>query len=680
MSTRFHKILIANRGEIACRIMDTVGRLGIRSVAVYSDADADALHVACADEAFRLGPPPAAESYLDIAAVIDACLRSGADALHPGYGFLAENADFAESCQQAGICFIGPPATAMRIMGSKNTALDLAASLGVPVLPGYRGSDQSDRALTAAADDIGYPVLIKPVAGGGGKGMRSVESASELIVALASSRREARAAFADDRLLLEKYLLRPRHVEVQIFADQQGNVVHLFDRDCSIQRRHQKIVEEAPAPGLTKALRHRMAETAIELARAMDYRGAGTVEFLVDGASKGDYFFMEMNTRLQVEHPVTEMIMNRDLVEWQIRVAQGEPLPAGQKQLRASGHAIEARIYAEDPQRNFLPASGRLLRFAVPAAHGPVRVDTGVRQGDEIGIHYDPMIAKLIVHGADRDDAVQRMRLALDDCRIAGLPTNIPLLKRVAASDAFAKAKVHTGFVDALGAPSSSNDEEELGIAVACLYVLLEQAACSRTRGSETQDPHSPWHTLPAWRSNAPAEDIVVLHVGGCDIRVPIRYQEDGLVLALATGSVAARGRLLDDGELQATIGGRRLQVDVVRDGHDLDVFYCGRQLRVRREDRDRPGAREDAGTGLLVAPMPGRVIAVLVDRDASVEKGQALMIIEAMKMEHTIHAPVDGTVTAVSFSEGELVEEGVELLVITPAGETGQAGVIIEK
>ena len=670
MSTRFHKILIANRGEIACRIVGTAGRLGIRSVAVYSDADADALHVDLADEAFRLGPAPADQSYLDIPAIIDACLRSGADALHPGYGFLAENADFAESCQQAGVCFIGPPAAALRVMGSKDAALDLAAGLGVPVLPGYRGSDQSDAALAAAADDIGYPVLIKPVAGGGGKGMRSVESASGLIQALASSRREARASFADDRLLLEKYLLQPRHVEVQIFADQHGNVVHLFDRDCSIQRRHQKIVEEAPAPRLTNKLRQRMADTAVELARAIDYRGAGTVEFLVDDSSTGDYFFMEMNTRLQVEHPVTEMIVNQDLVEWQIRVAQGEPLPADQKRLRASGHAIEVRIYAEDPDRDFLPATGRLLRFAMPADDGRLRVDTGVREGDEIGIHYDPMIAKLIVHGADRDDAVQRLRLALDHCRIAGLPTNLPLLKRVAASDAFAKAKVHTGFVDALGVPSSSNDEEELGVAVACLYVLLEQAACSRRRGSETQDPHSPWHTLPAWRANAPAEDIVVLHVGERDMRVPVRYEEDGFVLALATGSVAARGRLLDDGELHVTIGARRLRVDVVRDGHDLDVFYSGRHLRVRCEDRDRAGAREDAGTGLLVAPMPGRVIAVLVDRDASVEKGQALMVIEAMKMEHTIHAPVAGTVTAVSFGEGDLVEEGVELLAINPAAE----------
>ena len=669
MSTRFHKILIANRGEIACRIIGTARRLGIRSVAVYSDADADALHVDLADEAFRIGPATATESYLNVAAVIDACHRSGADALHPGYGFLAENADFAESCEQAGVCFIGPPAAAMRVMGSKDAALDLAAGIGVPVLPGYRGSDQSYTALATAADDIGYPLLIKPVAGGGGKGMRRVESRPELVDALASSRREARASFGEDKLLLEKYLLRPRHVELQIFADQHGNVVHLFDRDCSIQRRHQKIVEEAPAPGLTKRLRDRMAATAIELARAIDYRGAGTMEFLVDSSSKSAYFFMEMNTRLQVEHPVTEMILDADLVEWQIRVAQGEPLPAEQKRLRVSGHAIEARIYAEDPDRNFLPATGKLLRFTMPAVDGRIRIDTGVCEGDDVGIHYDPMLSKLIVHGSDRDDAVRRLGLALDECRIAGLPTNLPLLKRVADSDAFAGANVHTGFVDSLGVPSSENDEEELGLAISCLFLLLEQAVSSNRRGRDTQDPYSPWHTLPAWRLNAPGEDVVVLHVGERDIRVPIRCEGDGFVLTLPTGAVAAHGRLLDDRGLRATIGAQRLHADVVRDGNDLDVFFSGRHMRVRCEDRDQPGTREDAASGLLVAPMPGRVISVLVERDSSVAKGQALMVIEAMKMEHTIQAPVEGTVTAVAFREGDLVEEGVELLAITPAG-----------
>ena len=669
MSARFNKILIANRGEIACRVIRTVRRLGIRSVAVYSDADGGAMHVDLADEALHIGPAAAADSYLNVQAIVDACLASGADAVHPGYGFLAENGEFAEACEQAGVNFIGPPVAAMGVMGSKDAALDLAASVGVPILPGYRGADQSDTALADAADDIGYPLLIKPVAGGGGKGMRTVESAPALQQALASSRREARSAFADERVLLEKFLLRPRHVELQIFADDHGNVVHLFDRDCSIQRRHQKIVEEAPAPGLTKKLREHMARTAVTLARAIDYRGAGTVEFLVDSAAPGDYFFMEMNTRLQVEHPVTELILGSDLVEWQIRIAQGEPLPVEQQRLRASGHAIEARIYAEDPDRDFLPATGTLTRFRMPAVDKRLRIDTGVREGDEVGIHYDPMIAKIIVHGDDREDAVARLRRALSECRIAGLPTNLSLLKRVAASPAFAKAEVDTAFVDSLGDRPAHMDEE-LGLAAACLFVLLEQAAASRRRGNNTEDPYSPWHTLAGWRLNAAAEDVVILHMDEREFRVPICYEANGFRLTLPSGTIAASGKLVDPDRLIATIGNRRLPADVVRDGSVLDVFIAGQHLHVRCEDRDQPGSREDSVSGLLVAPMPGRVISVPVERGASVEKGQALMVIEAMKMEHTIHAPTSGTVTAISYEEGDLVEEGVELLAITPSGD----------
>jgi 3-methylcrotonyl-CoA carboxylase alpha subunit len=664
LSTRFRKVLIANRGEIACRIIRTLERLGIRSVAVYSDADRDALHVDLADEAFRIGLAPAAESYLSAPAILEACRTSGADAVHPGYGFLAEQADFAESCEQAGVRFIGPPPSAMRTMGSKDAALDLAAGIGVPVLPGYRGADQSDAAFARAADDIGYPLLIKPVAGGGGKGMRVVESKSAMQKTLASSRREARSTFGDDRLLLEKYLPRPRHVELQIFADQHGNVVHLFDRDCSIQRRHQKIIEEAPAPGLTKKLRERMADTAVVLARAIDYRGAGTVEFLVDDPKSGEYFFMEMNTRLQVEHPVTESILDVDLVEWQIRVAEGEPLPAGQTRLRSSGHAVEARIYAEDPERDFLPATGTLLRFRMPAVDGRLRVDTGVRESDEVGIHYDPMIAKIIVHGEDRQDAVLRLQRALDSCRIAGLPTNLALLKRIAASTAFAKANIDTHFLDSLD-DVSDDGEEETGLAVSCLFLLLEQALSSQRGGSDTEDPHSPWHTLPGWRLNAPGEDVIVMHIGERTFRIAVRYDSGQFLLTLPSGPSCARGRLLGDGRLIASIGDCRLHAEVIRDGNELEVFFAGQHLRVRCENRDQPGAGEDAVSGRLVAPMPGRVISVLVDSDTKVHKGQALMVIEAMKMEHTIHAPADGTVTAVSYDEGDLVEEGVELLAI---------------
>ena len=667
MSARFRKVLIANRGEIACRIIRTLKRLGIGSVAVYSDADRDALHVELADEAVRIGPPPAVESYLDQIAILEACRSTDADAVHPGYGFLAEHAAFAEACVKAGVVFIGPPSAAMRVMGSKDAALNLAASVGVPVLPGYRGADQSDAILAQAADDIGYPLLIKPVAGGGGKGMRVVESASTLKKALESSRREARASFADERLLLEKYLPNPRHVEVQVFADQHGNVLSLGDRDCSIQRRHQKIVEEAPAPGLTKKLRGRMSDTSITLARAIDYRGAGTMEFLVDDAKTGEYFFMEMNTRLQVEHPVTEMILAVDLVEWQIRVAQGEPLSADRKRLQPSGHAIEVRVYAEDPRRDFLPATGTLLRFRMPDVDERVRIDTGVREGDEVGIHYDPMIAKLVAHGEDRRDAVERLRRALDESRVAGLPTNLGMLKRIVASPAFAAAKLDTGFLDSLPAVPDE-DQDEFGLAIACLYVLLEQIAASGHEGGNSKDPHSPWHTLPGWRLNAPGEDVIVIHIGERECRIGVRYEADEFVLMLPSGSVTARGRLLNDGRLIASIGNRRLHAEVVRDGDHLDVFFTGRSMRVRYENRDRPGASEEALSGRLVAPMPGRVISLLVARDASVHKGQALMVIEAMKMEHTIHAPTDGTVTTVAFDEGDLVDEGAELLAIAPA------------
>ena len=671
MSKTFSKILIANRGEIACRIIATARRMGIRTVCVYSDADEHAMHVAQADEAIRIGPAEATESYLCVPAIIDAARRSGADAVHPGYGFLAEHPGFAEACGHAGLCFIGPPAEAIRAMGTKDTALELAAEAGVPVLPGYRGSDQSDKALREAAKAIGYPLLIKPVAGGGGKGMRVVESAKELRSAAQTSRREARSAFADDRLLLEKYLIRPRHVEVQIFADDHGNAVHLFERDCSIQRRHQKIVEEAPAPGLDARLRSRMGTVAIEMARAIEYRGAGTVEFLLDTGNGDDFFFMEMNTRLQVEHPVTEMILGVDLVQWQIDVAQGKPLPATQADLRISGHAMEARIYAEDPDHDFLPAAGRLVRFEMPRAGEQLRVDTGVREGDHVSIHYDPMIAKLIVAGDDRPDCARRLRLALDGCRIAGLPTNISLLKRIAAHTAFENAKIHTAFVDDLTRePAASADrEDQTVLAVACLFVLLERAAANTRHGRETRDPYSPWHSLPSWRMNGPGEDILVFHRGDQEIRIPVRVDDGSYGLTLPSGSVQVSGELLEHGDVEAAISGLRVRASVARYGANLDVFLGGKHLRLRSEDHDRPGARAEALPGQLAAPMPGRVIAVLVAQGEPVERGQAVMVIEAMKMEHTIRAPTDGVVTQVAFAEGDLVAEGEELLAMDQPG-----------
>ena len=455
-------------------------------------------------------------------------------------------------------------------------------------------------------------------------------------------------------------------MELQIFADGHGNVVHLLDRDCSIQRRHQKIVEEAPAPGLARKLRADMAATGIALARAIDYRGAGTIEFLVDDSRPGEYFFMEMNTRLQVEHPVTEMILNLDLVEWQIRVAEGAPLPMDQTQLRARGHAIEARVYAEDPQRDFLPATGKLLRFRIPSGDARIRIDTGIREGDEVGIHYDPMIAKIIAYGDDRQDAVRRLRRALGECRIAGLPTNLALLKRVAASKAFAAAKIDTGFVATLGNQSPGVEDEPV-IAAACLYLMLEQAASSRRAALDSEDPHSPWHTLAGWRLNAPGEDLLILHIDEHEHRVPVRYEESGFTLTLPSGRTTVSGRILDSGVLIANIGTRKFRADVVRDGNMLEVFLNGKHLRMRCEDRDRPGARDETGSGLLTAPMPGRVISVLVQPGDDVAKGQPLMIIEAMKMEHTIRAPGNATVATLTYAEGDLVDEGVELLTLTP-------------
>ncbi|MDX1430935.1 MAG: acetyl/propionyl/methylcrotonyl-CoA carboxylase subunit alpha [Gammaproteobacteria bacterium] len=665
------RILVANRGEIACRVVRTARRMGLETVAVYSDADAGALHVQLADQACHIGPAPARESYLDMEAVLEAAARCGADAVHPGYGFLAENADFAEACARAGLVFIGPGADRLRAMGTKSTALDIMARAGVPVLPGYRGEDQRDAALGAAADALGYPLLVKPVAGGGGKGMRVVESAKALRAALEASRREAAASFGDDRLLLERFLRKPRHVELQIFADRHGNAVHLFERDCSIQRRHQKILEEAPAPGLDETTRTRMGEVAVRAARSIDYLGAGTVEFLLD--TQGDtndgrgFFFMEMNTRLQVEHPVTEMVLGLDLVEWQIRVARGEPLPLAQTQVKARGHAIEARLYAEDPERGFLPAAGRLRRFSMPATDGAVRVDTGVREGDEVGIHYDPMIAKLVVHGEHRADAVQRLRAALDAFRIVGLPTNLPLLKRVAANAAYAAGRVHTEFLDEhaearTGAPEKLDEHV---VVMASLFVFLSEAAASRARGRGSTDPGSPWHTLAAWRLNAPAERVVALHDGDTELRVRVREDGDALRISLPAREVRARAGIADDGDLVADVDGRRLRATVVRDGTALDIFVGGLHRRLTCEDADLARTREEVLPGQLAAPMPGRVIAVLVAAGDRVARGEPLLVMEAMKMEHTIVAPADGTVSKVAFAKGDLVAEGAELVVI---------------
>jgi len=519
----FRKILIANRGEIACRVMRTAKRMGIRTVAVYSDADRGALHVKLADEGHRIGPPPAAESYLNIEAILAAARKSGAQAIHPGYGFLSENEDFAAACQRAGIVFIGPTPEAIAAMGDKAAAKRLMEKAGVPLVPGYHGEEQSPSLLEKEAARIGFPVLIKPSAGGGGKGMRVVQDKKSFAEALDGARREAKSSFGDDRVLIERYLERPRHIEMQVFGDTQGNVLHLFERDCSVQRRHQKVIEEAPAPHFQK--RNEMGAAAVAAAKAIRYTGAGTVEFIAE--QDGRFYFMEMNTRLQVEHPVTEMITGLDLVELQLRVAAGEPLPFTQEQVKVQGHAIEARIYAEDPEREFLPSTGRLVHVEFPLN---ARVDTGVEPGAEISPWYDPMIAKVIVHGDDRATALAKLSSALRDTRIAGVTTNVEFLRRICESAAFAKAELETGLIERHRAellpPRGAVPHEVL--AVAALAELAHEERAARERAARSGDPHSPWNVVDGWRLNEESHHAFVFLAGTAEHRVRVAFGDEG--------------------------------------------------------------------------------------------------------------------------------------------------------
>ncbi|MDH3232579.1 MAG: acetyl/propionyl/methylcrotonyl-CoA carboxylase subunit alpha [Alphaproteobacteria bacterium] len=659
----FESILIANRGEIACRVIRTARRMGLRTVAVYSEADKEAQHVALADRARLIGPPPAAESYLRIDAVIAAAKAEGAQAIHPGYGFLAENAEFAAACTKAKIAFIGPPVEAIRAMGSKSAAKEIMAKAGIALVPGYHGKDQKPATLRNAAEKIGYPVLLKASAGGGGKGMRIVEGADDFDEALKSAKREAKAGFGDDRMLVEKFIERPRHIEIQVFADSHGYVLHLFERDCSIQRRHQKVIEEAPAPGMTKATRREMGEAAVAAAAAIGYEGAGTVEFIVDQA--GGFYFMEMNTRLQVEHPVTEMVTGQDLVEWQLRVAAGERLPLAQQDLTITGHAIEARIYAEDPARDFLPATGQLHHLHFPAGSEATRIDTGVHEGDEVSIYYDPMIAKLVVHGEDRAAAVNRLKAALGEVRTVGVTTNAPFLRAVAAHKSFAKGKFDTGFIERhktelIPAVTSAPDDV---LAFAALAVVLEQARSAKLRAAASEDPYSPFNRSDGWRLNDDAHTVLRFDDGGNEVAVTVHYRRDGYVLDLPGGSVAVNGELEADGSLKADIDGTRGQCAVIRHGQALHVFVDGRVQRLEIVDPLAAVSDLEAGGGRLTAPMPGKIIAVKVKSGTAVARGAPLLIMEAMKMEHTITAPADGIVMTVHFKVGEQVDEGTELI-----------------
>jgi 3-methylcrotonyl-CoA carboxylase alpha subunit len=661
----FDRILIANRGEIACRVIRTAKRLGVQTVAVYSEADADALHVAMADEAYCIGPAEARESYLSIDRVLAVAKWSGAQGIHPGYGFLSENAKFAEACAERGFVFIGPPPAAIRAMGSKTAAKAIMETAKVPVVPGYHGEAQDLTVLARAAGEIGFPVLIKAAAGGGGRGMRVVENAADLEAAIESARREATAAFSDGTLLIEKYLTRPRHVEVQVFADRLGGAVYLFERDCSVQRRHQKIIEEAPAPGVDAALRRQLGEAAVAAAQAIGYEGAGTVEFLLD--EDGSFYFMEMNTRLQVEHPVTEMITGLDLVEWQFRAALGQPLPLAQGDLAINGHAFEARIYAEDPGRDFLPAAGTLRHLRYPAEGPHVRIDGGVREGDAVGVDYDPMIAKLIVWDGDRGAALTRLRRALAEVQVVGPATNVDFLSAVAGHPAFAAGDVHTGFIDQHRAelfPERRPPSDRM-LSLACLDVLIRRDEEARAAARLSHDPFSPWHSTDGWRLNDDNYHRLTFRDGDDTIDVTIHYRSDGILLELPGGAepVSAAGEIDAAGDLIANLGGVRIKATVVRHGDDLTIFCGGAGHRLVLDDPAARAGLQEVKSGSLTAPMPGKVVAINVKPGDAVKRGATLMVMVAMKMEHAVTAPTDGTVAKVHYDVGEQVEEGAVLV-----------------
>ncbi|MDT0604582.1 MULTISPECIES: acetyl/propionyl/methylcrotonyl-CoA carboxylase subunit alpha [Thalassotalea] len=662
----FTKILIANRGEIACRVIKTARKMGILTVAVYSDADSDALHVNMADEAIYLGPSPSRESYLVAEKVIEAAKRTGAQAIHPGYGFLSENADFCRMCEQENIKFIGPPVAAIEAMGSKSAAKNIMEKAQVPLVPGYHGEDQSEAVIKKAADDMGYPVLLKATAGGGGKGMRQVWSEAEFSEGFAAAKREAQSSFGDDTMLVEKYLTQPRHVEIQVFCDNHNNAVYLFERDCSVQRRHQKVIEEAPAFGMSESLRQKMGESAIKSAQAIGYQGAGTVEFLLD--VDGSFYFMEMNTRLQVEHPVTELITGQDLVEWQLRVAAGEVLPKTQQELVIKGHAFEARIYAEDANNDFLPATGKLNFLQPPVESAHVRVDTGVRQGDEVSVFYDPMIAKLIVWDENREKALQRLSKALSEYRISGVTTNIDFLYNLATCPAFIHEDIDTGFIEKHQNDIFHEDEQTLAdeLPIAALYLVLSLADKAKANAADTLDPYSPWNNTNAWRLNEAHIHQLTLAHNDTDYPVTVEQKRQGsdsyYLITVSNKTLDCQGRISAD-TLYVSIDGYRSHATIARNGNEISLY---RQNGVFNFTYIEPECgNEDISNDLggLLAPMNGTMVSVLVKEGDTVKKDQPLMIMEAMKMEHTIKAPEDGMIDALYYATGDMVDGGCELL-----------------
>ncbi len=693
----FNKILIANRGEIACRVAATARRLAIQTVAVYSDVDRSAKHVDACDEAVHIGGNAPKDSYLRWERILQAAKATGAQAIHPGYGFLSENEEFAQACADAGLVFIGPPPSAIKAMGLKAESKQLMEKAGVPLVPGYHGADQDTALLKREADKIGYPVLIKASAGGGGKGMRAVERAEDFESALASCQREARNSFGDDAVLIEKYVQRPRHIEIQVFGDAHGNYVYLFERDCSVQRRHQKVLEEAPAPGMTQALREKMGAAAVAAARAVNYVGAGTVEFIVEttrdaaeqGSSKqgtapsrgsaahevasvGAFYFMEMNTRLQVEHPVTEAITGLDLVEWQLRVASGEKLPLAQNELRMNGHAIEARICSENPDKNFLPATGALHVYALPECvtfeRGACRVDSGVREGDAISPYYDSMIAKLIVHGSTREEALSRLEAALAKTHIVGLHTNVQFLRHVVKSQSFAKANLDTALIPREAA--ALFDQETVGrdmaVAACVAHTVLAERETSRRIANDVSSNGwtDPWAQSDGWKPFGLTTRRFDFQFHGEPVTATLTYLHDG-ALQLAVG--AAPGGLVTfeatAGGIDVEFGSDRQHLTVYRQGDICHIFGAQGATQITSIDVLAHAGDTQAEGGRLTAPMPGKVVSFAVKVGDRVVKGQALAVMDAMKMEHTIAAPVDGTVAELLYTPGDQVAEGAELL-----------------
>ena len=657
---RFRKLLIANRGEIACRVIRTADAMGLRAVAVYSEADRDAMHVAMADEAVLLGPARARDSYLNIERVIDVARESGAEAVHPGYGFLSESAEFAQACREAGLVFVGPTAEMITAMGSKSGSKMLMEKAGVPLVPGYHGEAQDEATLAKAADKIGFPVLVKASAGGGGRGMRIVRSAGELAAAIVSAKREAKAAFGDDRMLIEKFVENPRHIEVQIVGDSHGNLLSLFERECTLQRRHQKVVEEAPSPTLNAAQREAVCAAARKAAAAVNYVGAGTIEFVSNGK---DVFFIEMNTRLQVEHPVTELITGIDLVEWQLRVAFGEKLPLAQDQIKLNGHAIEARVYAENPNKNFMPSVGRIRTWRTPEQSNGLRIDAGYREGDAVSPHYDAMLAKVIAWAPTRDAAIERLNRGLEDTDVRGIVTNIPFLSALVTHPDVRANVIDTGFIERelknLTPPPRAPSDLELCAAVAA--ILSEEQKVARI------EAHSPWRTS-GWMPVGRRQRLLTLrHAHEAEQEVSLQYGNGPATLSIGEREFAFASSPRDDGGFDLTLNGMKSHVLAVIEGHELYLRTRNGRFDLHWVDPFGGDDEEQVGEDKIIAPLPGTVVALLAEEGATLEKGAPILTLEVMKMEQTLRAPFAGVLKTIKCKVGDIVQEGVELAEVEP-------------